>query len=270
MMSPGQWVRVRFADGAQRVDWIPAEQPPSPDGRAGLWHVVPDAADGPSRWEWHPRADAPAPPRPRPAPDPADAVTQPLPRQVVPHRRSTAAAPSVFASSGGRGAPGRQPLVLRWAAWSLSVVLAVPVVFLLTRHSDHSGAAPTSSRTELVPSADAAPEDGPESTSPPAGEPGDASVGRYLSHLHNLDATQGYTFSSLGDESLVSVGTAACGALDGGATYEATRRSVMDQIPNGGQVVLAAAATYLCPRHHSDLQNYTAQQMGGSVDTSAG
>jgi hypothetical protein len=184
----------------------------------------------------------------------------------------------------------------------LSVVLAVPVVFLLTRHSDHSGAAPTSSQTELVPSADGAPEDGgtgeagqaptgaptprswtttinphltdpengPEATSPPVGDPGDASVARYLAHLDNLDATQGYTFSSLGEESLVSVGTAACGALDRGATYEATRRSVMDQIPNGGQVVLAAAATYLCPQHHSDLQNYTAQQMGSSVETAAG
>lgn len=252
MTSPaGHWVRVRFADGAQRVDWIPAEQPPSPDGTAGLWHVVPDPAGGSSRWEWHPRPHAQDPAGPIAVPEPDPTVDRPLPLQVVPNRRPVSAAPSVFAPSGARrDARVTQPLVLRWAAWSLSVVLAVPVVFLLTRQADHGGAAPISSQAEVTPSSDA--------------------VARYLAHLHNLDATQGYTFASFADESLVSIGTAACGALDGGATYDATRRSAMDQIPDGGQVVLAAAATYLCPEHHTDLQNYTAQQMGDAPATAAG
>jgi hypothetical protein len=185
-------------------------------------------------------------------PEPDPKLDRPLPLQVVPHRRPASAAPSVFAPSGGRRETRvTQPLVLRWAAWSLSVVLAVPVVFLLTRQTGHDGAAPISPpAAEVLPTSDAA--------------------ARYLAHLHNLDATEGYTFASFADESLVSIGTAACGALDGGATYDATRRSVMDQISNGGQVVLAAAATYLCPEHHSDLQNNTAQQTGDAPDTVTG
>lgn len=57
----GRWVEVRRADGIARTDWRPDEQPPSPDGSRGSWHVV--TADGePSRWEWVPLAVTPAPP----------------------------------------------------------------------------------------------------------------------------------------------------------------------------------------------------------------
>lgn len=49
----GQWVAVALPGGASRQDWVPAEQPPSPDGSHGWWHVVSDQAV--PRWEWHPR-----------------------------------------------------------------------------------------------------------------------------------------------------------------------------------------------------------------------
>lgn len=63
-MTPrGDWVQV-----GDRMDWVPAEQPPSPDGGPGRWHVV----DG--RWEWHPWV-APVVPSPE-WQRPANAVVQ--------------------------------------------------------------------------------------------------------------------------------------------------------------------------------------------------
>jgi hypothetical protein len=55
----GSWVHVPGRNGSVRRDWVPSEQPPSPDGSAGKWHVVNDLPDATARWEWHP---APAPP----------------------------------------------------------------------------------------------------------------------------------------------------------------------------------------------------------------
>lgn len=46
----GEWVQV-----GDRRDWVPAEQPPSPDGSPGRWHVV-TGSDGAHRWEWHEQA----------------------------------------------------------------------------------------------------------------------------------------------------------------------------------------------------------------------
>ncbi|MGQ0467161.1 MAG: hypothetical protein ACT4QG_17830 [Sporichthyaceae bacterium] len=47
----GAWVEVPRPDGTTRRDWRPDEQPPSPDGSPGCWHVV--TGDGqPDRWEW--------------------------------------------------------------------------------------------------------------------------------------------------------------------------------------------------------------------------
>lgn len=49
MATPGgHWVAV-----GDRQDWVPNDQPPSPDGTLGLWHVLTDVGGG-LRWEWHP------------------------------------------------------------------------------------------------------------------------------------------------------------------------------------------------------------------------
>ncbi|HEX3825936.1 MAG TPA: RDD family protein [Sporichthyaceae bacterium] len=58
----GRWVTVKLPDGATREEWIPAEQPPSPDGGPGLWHVVPHPNAGESGWVWHPEQAPPLPP----------------------------------------------------------------------------------------------------------------------------------------------------------------------------------------------------------------
>jgi hypothetical protein len=55
----GSWVNVAGPAGSIRRDWVPSEQPASPDGSSGQWHVVSDAASGDTRWEWHPARDAP-------------------------------------------------------------------------------------------------------------------------------------------------------------------------------------------------------------------
>jgi len=51
----GSWVDVLRPGGVLRRDWVPSEQPPSPDGTPGTWHVVNDHRGGESRWEWHPK-----------------------------------------------------------------------------------------------------------------------------------------------------------------------------------------------------------------------
>lgn len=59
MATPGgQWVQTLAAGGLSRRDWVPDEQPKSPDGSPGRWHVVRDGPETSTRWEWFP---APAP-----------------------------------------------------------------------------------------------------------------------------------------------------------------------------------------------------------------
>lgn len=53
----GRWVETRRPDGTIRQDWRPDEQPPSPDGGSGSWHVVSEDG-GANRWEWVPQAAA--------------------------------------------------------------------------------------------------------------------------------------------------------------------------------------------------------------------
>lgn len=265
----GHWVRVRFADASFRLDWIPDAQPPTPDGAPGAWHVVPDPGGNPSRWEWHPRSSPLPVVAAEQAPPPADSSeTQPLPRQVIPNRPRRASVPSVHPSPRPGGSRSVLPaLRMRWAAWSLSVVLAVPVVYLLARPSADDPSR-TSAQSELE---SAQPEEqigtglpgfDPTSTAPDAEPtaptPGDEATDRYLRHLLDLDTTQGYSFGSLGEQFLLTTGADACADLDRGAAYDVVRQGGIGRVPNGGQLVVAAAATYLCPQHHAKLQAFSA------------
>jgi hypothetical protein len=253
----GHWVRVRFSDASSRLDWIPEHQPPAPDGGPGAWHVVPDQAGGPSRWEWHPGSSplvVAASSAEQTTPPPADRhETQPLPLQVVPNRPKRGAAPlSVHPQPKPAGSRPVLPQVrMRWAAWSLSVVLAVPVIYLLATNGNKNDASRTSAQSGL--GSDLGTDENAMAAGPDSSE-GDT----YLRHLFELDSTQGYTFASLGEQYLLTTGTDSCGALDRGVSYAAVRESVMTQIPNGGQLVVASAATYLCPRNHAKLQVFTA------------
>lgn len=77
----GRWVQVNLAAGAVRQDWVPEEQPASPDGGPGWWHVVNDPS-GAARWEWFPRVAPPMPPGPPGGPlgpPPAAWSSQPFP-----------------------------------------------------------------------------------------------------------------------------------------------------------------------------------------------
>lgn len=58
----GRWVQARQPDGSIRQDWVPVDQPPSPDATTGEWHVVGGDGAVESRWEWHPTVAAPATP----------------------------------------------------------------------------------------------------------------------------------------------------------------------------------------------------------------
>ena len=73
MTTPGgEWVAVPIPGQPDRWDFVPAEQPPSPDGRPGTWHVVGGSGTEVGRWEWFPSA---APPPPPPPPPPASTMT---------------------------------------------------------------------------------------------------------------------------------------------------------------------------------------------------
>lgn len=91
----GRWVTVSTADGTPRQDWVPAEQPKSPDGAPGQWHIVTPTAGGDPVWEWH-EARTPIPPRnatPEPRP-PADRYsTTPTTRPPTYFTGPTATAP---------------------------------------------------------------------------------------------------------------------------------------------------------------------------------
>lgn len=274
----GHWVRVRFSDASSRLDWIPEHQPPAPDSGPGAWHVVPDPAGGPSRWEWHPGSSpllVAISATEQAAPPPADRhETQPLPLQVVPNRPKRGAAVLSVHPQPKFARPALPRLRMRWAAWSLSAVLAVPVVYLLADNGDTDGHAMAAGDTGEGDTDEAGIDEGdtvtglpgvdPTSTAPDAATPAtgtapsEAAIDRYLRHLVGLDTAQGYTFGSLGEQYLLTSGTEACEALDRGVSYEAVRESGMTRIPNGGQLVVASAATYLCPRHHAELQAFTA------------
>lgn len=77
MTTPGgQWVPVPIAGQPDRWDFVPAEQPPSPDGSPGTWHVVGGSGGEVGTWEWFPSAPAASAPTP---PTPPAASTAPPP-----------------------------------------------------------------------------------------------------------------------------------------------------------------------------------------------
>jgi hypothetical protein len=49
--AAGRWIGVTLPDGSTRYDWLPDDQPPSPDGAPGSWHVV-GAPGEEGHWEW--------------------------------------------------------------------------------------------------------------------------------------------------------------------------------------------------------------------------
>lgn len=57
--AAGEWVAVPLTDGTLRYDWLPAEQPPSPDGRPGVWRLVPGEIDGYGSWVFFPASPPP-------------------------------------------------------------------------------------------------------------------------------------------------------------------------------------------------------------------
>lgn len=87
MTTPGgRWVPVDDPHWPGRADWVPTEQPASPDGRPGVWHVVTGAPGQPSTWEWHPSAP-PMPAQPPAAPQQGWAQPSPVYAQAVEQRR---------------------------------------------------------------------------------------------------------------------------------------------------------------------------------------
>jgi hypothetical protein len=66
--SGGDWVAVPIPGQPDRWDWVPAEQPPSPDGTPGTWHVAGGTGPNAGTWEWFPAAGAPSAPPPSAAP----------------------------------------------------------------------------------------------------------------------------------------------------------------------------------------------------------
>lgn len=122
MSDGGRWVEVTRPDGTARRDWRPDEQPPSPDGGEGSWHVVTGGGEA-DRWEW---MAAPAP-----VPMPPAAWNSPLTQGMAPppHGTATIAAPAPAALSEQRGGvkarrgPAVNPRIVAGVAGALAVVV---------------------------------------------------------------------------------------------------------------------------------------------------
>src|SRR4051812_30955692 len=76
--SGGDWVAVPIPGAPDRWDWVPAEQPPSPDGRPGKWHVAGGTGPQAGKWEWFPAIGATPPPPAPPVPAFGEQVTEPV------------------------------------------------------------------------------------------------------------------------------------------------------------------------------------------------
>lgn len=97
--AAGEWVPVQLVDGSWRHDWMPAEQPPSPDGTSGVWRLVPGSVDGYGSWVWF--------------------TTSPLPEAPEP----------VVQPGGGREAPPRS----RRTTLAVGLLVILALVFFLLR-----------------------------------------------------------------------------------------------------------------------------------------
>lgn len=76
----------------------------------------------------------------------------------------------------------------------------------------------------------------------------------YVGFLYGPDlASEGYPFREASRSTLLVGGEQTCGALDRGVSYAEVSRAGAQEMPNGGVVLVAAAATYLCPEHHDKL-----------------
>src|SRR5262245_47870038 len=107
---------VTLPGGMSRQDWVPAAQPPPPQGAtAGEWHVVTDPTG--NRWEWFP---APAP-RTFAAPPPYSPSFHATGQQ----------SPGSWGSPSGNGpvAPRQQPnRKWAWVAGGVAAILVAAIV----------------------------------------------------------------------------------------------------------------------------------------------
>lgn len=109
MSDGGRWVDVPQPDGTSRRDWRPDDQPPSPDGGPGSWHVVTGGGQA-NRWEWIPAAVVPPPPPIGAPQDPSGAQWLSPAAQGAARSGAGATAPLAQSPAAGAGRP-RHPLL---------------------------------------------------------------------------------------------------------------------------------------------------------------
>ncbi|MBA3742177.1 hypothetical protein [Sporichthya sp.] len=138
MTTPGgEWVAVTNPGEPDRWDYVPVEQPPSPDGGPGQWHVVGGSGTEVGKWEWFP-ATAPPPPPPPPVlmpwetASPTPAPWEPTPSAPAPAVGEQETAPVFGAAppAGWHAAPpvGAVPKQRRSRKLPLAIVGVVVVV----------------------------------------------------------------------------------------------------------------------------------------------
>lgn len=141
MTTPGgQWVPVPIPGQPDRWDFVPAEQPPSPDGSPGTWHVVGGSGSEVGTWEWFPSTPAAAsapPPPPPPPPAPVAPLTwdldTPLPAPPPPVGAVAASwqtPPPVLMASPPPQRSKKLPLVILGVVVALAAIGSVVAVAL--------------------------------------------------------------------------------------------------------------------------------------------
>ena len=137
MTSPGgDWVAVPIPGEPDRWDWVPIEQPASPDGGPGRWHVVGGSGPQAGTWEWFPGTSVPPPPPPF-AVSPAAGTLPTTPAAMIP---AAGAWPAAAQQPGWYAAPPialprtrrsrKLPLAILGGLVAIAVVAVVAVVAL--------------------------------------------------------------------------------------------------------------------------------------------